>query len=115
MFSFKSCIATICALWLAVSMAQAQVKPTAEPKIKWIEGPTTASLKDIAEIQVPTGYRLANPKDTKMLLEGMGNPTSGTELGLLAPTSTVWFVVFEYDKSGYVKDDDKDKLDPDAM
>ncbi|HZQ47710.1 MAG TPA: DUF2167 domain-containing protein, partial [Verrucomicrobiae bacterium] len=38
-----------------------------------------------------------------------------TEMGLLMSTNEGWFVVFEFDKSGYVKDDDKDKLDPDAM
>jgi uncharacterized membrane-anchored protein len=45
----------------------------------------------------------------------MGNPTSGDELGFLAPTSMVWFVVFEFNETGYIKDDEKDKLDADAM
>jgi uncharacterized membrane-anchored protein len=93
--------------------AEAGDKP--KLKINWTTGPATASLQDIAEIKVPAGFRLADPKGTRALLEAMGNPTSGTELGLLAPTSMVWFVVFEFDKSGYVKDDDKDKLNPDAM
>ena len=84
-------------------------------KIKWTKGPTTASLKDIAELQVPAGYILANPTDTRKLLAAMGNPTTGAEMGLMMPTNEGWFVVFEFDRSGYVKDDDKDKLDPDAM
>ena len=85
------------------------------PKIDWIVGPTRASLKDIAELQVPEGFRLANPKDTRALLERMGNPTSGAELGFLIPDSKDWFVVFEFMPTGYIKDDDKDKLDADAM
>jgi uncharacterized membrane-anchored protein len=84
-------------------------------KIKWTTGPATASLQDIAEVKVPAGFRLADPKGTRALLEALGNPTSGRELGLLAPTSMVWFVVFKFDDSGYIKDDDKDKLDADAM
>src|SRR4051794_3602969 len=84
-------------------------------KINWITGPTTANLEDIAEIKVPADFRFTGPKGTRALLEAWGNPTSDRELGLLAPTSMVWVVVFEFDKAGYVKDDDKDKLNPDAM
>ena len=50
-----------------------------------------------------------------MLLRMMGNPTDGSELGLLGPTNLDWFVVFEFSDVGYVKDDDKDKLDPAKM
>lgn len=84
-------------------------------KLKWTEGPAKAALKDIAEIQVPEGYKMADPQGTQTLLQAMGNPTNGRELGMLAPTSMVWFVVFEFDEVGYVKDDDKDKLDADKL
>ncbi len=83
--------------------------------IKWTEGPVTFSLKDIAEIKVAAGYRIADGKNTRTLLQAMGNPTSGTELGLLTTTNMGWFVVFRFNASGYVKDDDKDKLDPAGM
>ena len=36
---------------------------------------------------------------------------SGKELGWLRPTNADWSVMFEFDDRGYVKDDDKDKLD----
>lgn len=83
--------------------------------LKWIKGPAKAEMQDKAEIQVPVGYRFADGKDTRRILEAYGNLTSGSEMGLLAPTSMVWFVVFDFSDSGYVKDDDKDKLDADAM
>lgn len=88
----------------------------------WIQGPASAKMKDIAELKIPEGYMFTDAKGTQELLRLMGNPTSGDELGFLAPTryfsrgaSNGWFVVFEFDKSGYVKDDDKDKLDAAAM
>ena len=81
----------------------------------WQRGPTKATMKSTAEIQVPEGYMFTGPKGTKIMLEAMGNPTGGRELGLLAPTNLHWFVVFEFNDTGYVKDDDKDKLDPDKM
>jgi uncharacterized membrane-anchored protein len=84
-------------------------------KINWTKGPAKADLKTMAEVQVPDGFMFTGAKGTQKLLEAMGNPTSGTELGFLAPTSMVWFVVFEFSDVGYVKDDDKDKLDADKL
>ncbi|MDB6067467.1 MAG: hypothetical protein JWR26_3675 [Pedosphaera sp.] len=118
MLSLKKWIVMTFVLSLAMLPVEAYQTDKAESplaKIKWTKGPSTASLKDIAEIRVPQGYQFAAGADTRKLLEAMGNPTSGDELGFLSPTSMVWFVVFEYDKTGYIKDDDKDKLDPDAM
>jgi len=114
----KTWLAMIFGLCLAILPALADAQDKTDDtlaKIKWTKGPTTASLKDIAELQVPAGYILANPTDTRKLLAAMGNPTTGAEMGLMMPTNEGWFVVFEFDRSGYVKDDDKDKLDPDAM
>ena len=81
----------------------------------WIHGPTQASIGEVGVIQVPSGYVFTGPKGTQEILQLWGNPVDGDELGFLAPTSLVWSVVFEWDEAGYVKDDDKDKLDPDAM
>jgi uncharacterized membrane-anchored protein len=66
-------------------------------------------------VTVPEGFLFTGGKGTRQLLEAMGNPTSGSELGFLAPTSMVWFVVFDYADVGFVKDDDKDKLNADKL
>jgi len=84
-------------------------------RIRWTKGPAKADLKSLAEVQVPEGFIFTGPKGTRELLEAGGNPTSGSELGLLAPTSHVWFVVFEFSDVGYIKDDDKDKLNADKL
>ncbi|MGH9790304.1 MAG: DUF2167 domain-containing protein, partial [Candidatus Acidiferrales bacterium] len=43
----------------------------------------------------------------------------GNELGVLVPDRTddsaSWFIIFEYHDTGYVKDDEKDQLDADAI
>src|SRR5262249_8674298 len=36
-------------------------------------------------------------------------------MGLIASTNDHWSVIFEFSDIGYVKDDDKDKLDPDKL
>ena len=81
----------------------------------FLKGPAKAQMKDIAEVQVPEGYMFTGAKGTQDLLKRMGNPINGSELGFLAPTSMAWFVVFEFNPCGYVKDDDKNKLDADKM
>jgi uncharacterized membrane-anchored protein len=94
---------------------QAASKDDFLSKFKWVHGPAKGDLKSIGEIKVPPGFMLTDEKGTQALLEAMGNPIGGNELGFLAPTSMVWFVVFEFSDVGYVKDDDKDKLDAEAL
>lgn len=50
-------------------------------------------------------------------MEMIGNPPTDTEVGLIAPVddAKTWFLVFEYNEVGYVKDDDKDEIDADAI
>src|SRR4051794_14799273 len=103
----------LCPVTLQIHAQDKKKDPLAN--LNWTKGPAKGSLKSIAEVQIPEGFALADGKSTRKLLEMMGNPTSGSELGLLAPTSMVWFVVFEFSDTGYIKDDEKDKLDADAM
>lgn len=73
------------------------------------------SIEGIAQIQVPAGYVFADGDETRIIMEAMENLTSGSEMGFVAPSSLDWFVVFEFDEAGYVRDDEKDSLDADAM
>jgi uncharacterized membrane-anchored protein len=77
------------------------------------EGPTTATLGSNAEIHVPEGVVHGTAAITKQMLEKGGNLVSGREVGLLMWGAAT--VIFEFDNVGYVKDDDKDKLDADKM
>jgi uncharacterized membrane-anchored protein len=72
-------------------------------------------LGDIAQVDVPEGYKFADGKATRTLLQAAGQPVSGKELGWLKPTNAHWAVIFEFADSGYVKDDDKAKLDADKL
>lgn len=44
-------------------------------------------------------------------MEASGEPVNGDEAGFLSPTNRDWAVYFQYDDCGFVKDDEKDKLD----
>jgi uncharacterized membrane-anchored protein len=82
---------------------------------KWVRGPSTAPLEKTAEIRLPENYVAANGDDTRRIMEGMHNLPSGMEVGMVFPGGLDWFVVFEYDEMGYVKDDEKQSLDANAM
>jgi len=78
-------------------------------------GPTNATLGDAGKIQVPQGYVLLDGNRTRARLKAVGEPTSGHEMGWLIPTNGEYSVMFEFNDVGYVKDDEKDKLDADKL
>jgi len=83
--------------------------------VKWLKGPATANIGSLADIKVDNGYVFADGNDTRRLLEAMQNITNGDELGLVGTEDLGYFVVFEFDKTGYVKDEEKSSLDADAI
>ncbi|MCB1227610.1 MAG: DUF2167 domain-containing protein [Verrucomicrobiales bacterium] len=68
-----------------------------------------------AEIDIPKGYRFSGSSGCQKLMQLYGNPTNESELGVIAPESLAWCVVFEFEDIGYVKDSDKDDLDASAI
>lgn len=89
--------------------------------IDWAAGPVDGSLGTVASVQVPKGCKFTEGKGAKTFIELTQNPTSGQEQGLVICTlpaangdtanSRFWWAVFEYDASGYVKDDERKTLD----
>jgi uncharacterized membrane-anchored protein len=80
-----------------------------------IAGPTTAKIRDIAEIKIASGYYFIDGAGLKKLKQAEGEPVSGREMGMISSTNKEWAVMFYFDDMGYVKDDEKDKLDPEAL
>lgn len=120
----------ICAaslLPLAADAARATPSPKSSDKqdksadkspldLHWQKGPGKAVIGDRAEIVLPRGYRYLAAAETKTVLRAMGNLINDSELGLLAPAKGLaWFIVFEWDDIGYVKDDEKSDLNADLM
>jgi len=99
---------------LLPAMAAAQLD-----KIPWAKGPTKGLLGSEASITVPAGCLFTGMDGVRSFLEATQNNASGNERGvLLCPangTSDTWFVLFSYDESGYVRDDEGSSLDADAI
>jgi uncharacterized membrane-anchored protein len=99
---------------LAASGAVA-AEPAKPSEVQWVRGPGKADLKGTAEMLLPPGYRFANAADTQRLLKSAGEPVSGREMGLLIPEQGQWSVLFQFSADGFVKDEDRDKLDADKL
>ena len=100
----------VAGLALAASHLCAQ-DAQAPKKFNVLQGPATARLGDVAQIELPAGYAFLDGKATRALLKASGESPTGNELGFMRPTNGEWSVIFEFSNIGYVKDDDKDKLD----
>lgn len=88
------------------------------PQVEWVEGPAQVDVgSSIAELKLAEHLAFAKASDARKLLEAMGNPTDGSEVGLVVPKAKDenWFVIFEWDGVGYVKDEEKDSIDADAL
>lgn len=116
-------------LGLATEIARAQPnngQPGLTPKqqqllasIKWQEGPCDAKIGSVATIKVPKGYHFTAGDGARAYMELNGNPRNPQMEGLLEPTAegpgNEWLLTFSYDPVGYVKDDEKDKIDANAI
>lgn len=128
----RSFLATIPAILLSCgALATAQESETSDPEaaaaleaqsrfLKAISGldwknEGQGDIGGMATITVPTGFTFTGKEGTIKMMELYGNLTSGQEGGYLAPQDHSWFAVFEFDEVGYVKDDEKDKLDADEI
>ncbi|MEN8184266.1 MAG: DUF2167 domain-containing protein [Myxococcota bacterium] len=106
-------------LGLAVALCAWSVSALAEdsPQLPWQAGGSTYAIGSVSEIDLPEDYIFLDQPGTMRLMELTQNPVSGTELATVAPTSEgeSWFLVFEFEDTGYVKDDEAEDLDPDAI
>jgi len=113
----RTLVTTIATLVLALAASSSSAADQQREKldIKWQSGPGVAGLQKAAEIKLPAGYKFADGEDTRRILRASGEPTSGQEMGMLKPDEGRWSVFFDFSGDGYVKDDDKDKLDADKL
>jgi uncharacterized membrane-anchored protein len=88
--------------------------------IKWEFGEKEVDIGNVAEFTVPTHCRYTDAEGAKTFMILTENPPSGREQGVLlcgdiggdsTSGQKPWFVVFSFDESGYVRDDEGKQLD----
>lgn len=110
MNSFFRNVAALLALSLCSMAAHAD---DAIQKLPWKQGPAKIDLGANASLDVPQGYAVLGPDDTRRLEELLHNPPSDQPTYTLSPTDGRYVAYFSYDDTGYVKDDEK--IDADSL
>lgn len=92
--------------------------------IVWQHGPCKVTMRSIGEMQVPAGFKFTGESGTATMMKATRNLPNPGDLGLLCPENAYsggipgpdeWFLVFEWDAIGYVKDDEKGNIDANAI
>ena len=106
----------LCAL-VCVAVTPAGPVLADDAAVNWVPGPAVVALGEVAQVDLKPGYVFADASGTQKLMEMMGNRVSGNEVGLVSPQAEGqdWILVFDYHAVGYVKDDEKDKIDENAL
>src|SRR5215510_52543 len=111
----------VCTFWLLVaatvqSMAQQPEGPgsiaTQIQNLGWKIGPSEGKIAGRATIAIPAKYGFLGAADTSKFLTLMRN-LPRTDSYTFAPENLDWFSIFDFEDTGYVKDDEK--IDADAV
>lgn len=117
-FTWKG-ILVIVALSVIFAGVLAPTKGLAQepPEIEWVEGPATVDLGDVAEIELGDDYLFLDGEDTIEFMEYVGEPVTGLEVGVVIPKAENenWALLFEYDPIGYIREDEEESWDLDAV
>jgi len=104
-------------VWLLPSAAWGQ-DPMSAAEAEWkaalaaaqkvhVAGPSEIRLAEQATFKLPEGFIFIPAVEGKRLLVAMGNRVGNTLLGVVFPASEDrYFVVMQFHKSGYIRDDD---------
>ena len=83
-------------------------------QLDWRQGPGQQDLGPMARIMVPAQCTFLDGDDMRTLMTATENLTDGSEVGLVI-SERLWEAHYSFDDVGYVRDDEKDSLDADAM
>jgi uncharacterized membrane-anchored protein len=85
--------------------------------LPWQECPCSGDLGN-ATVDVPAGMLFLDGASVPQFMEMLQNPSDGQERGVVlgeTESGESWFVIFSFNPMGYIKDDEKDSLDADAI
>lgn len=83
-------------------------------KIGWVrEG--SGDLGGVAKIAIPQGYRFTHGSGVSRVLELSGNLPMSSASGMLTTEGIGPWIIFAYDDSGHVNDDEKNKINADEL
>lgn len=112
---WKLGIAAIILFAISISSASAE---EAKPEYHWVKGGTTVDMgKELSSLKLDPSVVYLNDADTQKMQEQIEGSATKKEIGSVFPADSKqgWYLLFEYDDSGYIKDDEKKNIDADAI
>lgn len=90
---------------------------TAASDYNWIEGGKSVDLGSIASLDLDPEFVFLDGDNTRMMATEYGDPVTGLEIGTVFPMdeAQTWTVFFDYEETGYIEDDEKEKIDVKAL
>lgn len=79
------------------------------------QGPTAIPLRDQASLKLPEGFAYIPAAEAARMMRAMGNQTGPDFLGMVIGQSMSGFVTVDFEKSGYIKDDDAKDWNADEL
>ena len=119
LFALIFCVSSLLAQEDASSMTEAEIQEAQAEYQQFLDSlgwqdEGLGELEEWATIDIPAGFRFLNGADADALLQAFGNLPDDYE-GMIAVEDVDWFVLFQFEDSGYVKDDEKDDLAADKL
>jgi uncharacterized membrane-anchored protein len=88
-------------------------------RIQWQDAGSTGRISSVAEVTVPESCKFTGRSGVPAFLEATQNLPDESVAAVLfcrpADSTSAWFVMFKFDPSGLVRDDDKNALDADKL
>ena len=89
----------------------------AESDYEWIEGGAPVDLGDKVTIDLNPEFIFLDGENTKQMATDYGDIVTGLEIGSIFPMdeSQTWAVFFDYEETGHIEDDEKEKINAKAL
>jgi len=101
--------------WPAEGDAAEAPEAPDQPRYHPVHGPSRVSLGHELTLDLPDGFLLLEKKDADEMMRRSGNQDDPSLLAVVLKPDSSWLVTVSYDGEGYVKDEEGEKLDADAI
>jgi uncharacterized membrane-anchored protein len=98
----------------AAEPTEAEMKALYKAEFSFVDGPTDGDLGE-AMIKVPAGSMFTGKAGTNKWMVATSGREDAEARGLINGPDGRWMVMFTYEETGHIKDDEKDDLDADDL
>lgn len=99
---------------VATGPTEAELKAMFKKEFEFVDGPVDGDLGE-AVLKIPTGYMFAGQAGTNKWETATSGRADPEARGLVNSPDGRFMVLFSYEDTGHVKDDEKDDLDADEL